>query len=170
MSQFPVWTAGQRVLAATLTAMEPLVVIKPADTSRASNTTLSNDPDLVFTNVGVGTYLFDGLLRYTGITFSTGPGDIKLGFAFSGSLSASGWVPNTFVSNAANNVDVVCSNFGTSRVEGTYGTGTDVGASVRGYLVVTAAGTMSLQWAQNTSNATATTMRAGSHLKLTQIA
>ncbi|NJP75705.1 hypothetical protein HCJ99_34060 [Streptomyces sp. C1-2] len=45
------------------------------------------------------------------------------------------------------------------------------GTTFKGTLVVgSTAGTLALAWAQNTSNASATTLKAGSRLELTRIA
>jgi hypothetical protein len=147
----------------------PIVAQKAADTSRASNTTLSADPDLVVTVSANATYEFTCFLRHSG---ATTPGDIKWNWVIpSGALlrytavhnegSTTG-LGNSIIINAAG--DVVFDENGAA-------TGTEVGAFLHGFLNVAAtAANVQLQWAQNASSGTATILKQYSHLILRRIA
>jgi hypothetical protein len=151
-------------------------IVKGSDTSRASTTTVSADPDFVFGNasdiVNGGTYRITGYLVYTGAAIGTG--DLKLGlYVTGGSVTAgSNWF--TFSAptiTSANNLQATAPTFGNNGAYGTPNTGNNVGGPFMATFNVSSANTqISLEWAQNTSNATATTIRAGSWMILERIA
>jgi hypothetical protein len=151
-------------------------IVKGSDTSRASTTTVSADPDFVFGNasdlVNGGTYRITGYLVYAGAAIGTG--DIKLGlYASAGSVTAgSNWftfsAPTT---TGINNLQATAPAFGNNAAYGTPGAGNNVGAPFMATFNVSSANTqISLEWAQNTSSATATIIRAGSWMILERIA
>lgn len=157
--------AGQRLTAAGLQAIAPLQAWKSSDTSRASTTTLTADPDLTFPVAASAVYRLDGLLGYTGDV--TGSGGIQFAFTVpaGATLQWSAFYYATAVSAAGLNL------------AGTAGAGIAISAVtdgavqlpvfVRGWLSVsTTPGTLALTWAQNASDANATVLKAGSHLTL----
>ncbi|MFD9368770.1 hypothetical protein ACFWA6_13850 [Streptomyces sp. NPDC060020] len=166
---FPTWSAGQRVTAALLTAMQPVTVVKSANTTRASTTTLASDPHLVLPVTAGATYLLDGFLEYDG-NFG-GTGDLKLDWTLPAGATirwaalgnASGDTTQKYASTSA--------AAGTTLSVGTYGVagagGVRNAASPRGYLTVAGtAGNITLRWAQQSSHATGTTLYAGSWIRL----
>lgn len=169
MPFYPAWTAGQRVTAALLTAMQPIVVVKSSDTARTSTTTLAADPHIVVPVSASATYLLDGYIEFDGIFGGTG--DIKFDWTIPAGATlrwgplgnASGDTTQKYAANSAANSSVLTA--------GTYGTGgTRSAASPRGYVTVGGtAGNLQLRWAQNTSSATATTVYAGSWIRLQRI-
>lgn len=130
---------------------------KTADTSRASNSTLSNDPDLAVSVVAGATYEVDITLLFSS--------DITP--AFKNAMA----IPTGATSTLAN-----YSSTNGYRLSGTtVDTWTVANTTVRairysGTLICPNAGTYAVQWAQNTSNATAAVVRAGSIMVLERVA
>lgn len=136
--------------------------VKPADTSRASTTTLADDPDLVISLVP-GTYLI-------GVTavFSDGnaaPGSkFKLAFSSSYTFATGFFQAGTDGTTSAAyrsypnavDADLFAGNLSFGTADTFYqGTGT---------LLVTAPGNLTVQWAQAASSVNATKFKAGSSL------
>lgn len=146
-----------------------LMVAKTADEAVASSTTPQNDDHLFLALETGSTYFLEFTLFADA---GSGTPDLSVDFTYSGTTSlfrmgmmgpeiASGDIGATlarFVSVAAFSSPVSL--------------GLAAGVAVlhfRGTIVTTAAGTFRLRWAQGTSNATATNMRAGSTLKATKL-
>ncbi|MER7922171.1 hypothetical protein ABTY96_03370 [Streptomyces sp. NPDC096057] len=124
-------------------------VTKSADTSITSSVTATSDPHLTM-SVAVGTYDVECVVVWT-----NGGGGFKATWAApAGSTMV--WTDNDGVG--------VSTPTGTVSFTGTTGT------TLKGTLVVTTAGTLALQWAQSTSNASATVLKAGCALTLTKTA
>lgn len=143
-----------------------LVTRKAADTPRISSTLLTNDPDLLRSLVN-GEYQIELLLIFDSVAAGAG---FKYAFAFSGTAVNGTIGMETGVVNAATVGPVNATGFGGSVVFGTVGTGASsnfvlVNAIVR----VTSPGVLNLQWAQNVSTASNTTLRTDSYLKVTQL-
>lgn len=142
----------------------PSTIFKSTLTARASSTTISNDPDFV-TTLGVGTYTFEALCKITG------SGNFKAQFAYSGTFGTGVYQGiGSDVSGAAvlyNNGGTISA--GSPPVWMTNG-GIFQAVMFAGSIVTTAGGSLSLQWAQGTSNATAANLREGSWFRVTQIA
>lgn len=171
------WVVGEVVTAAhlnaeirdqfnTLIASEP-EVIKAASTSRTSTTTLAADPHLALTVAANATYTLDGFIDYDGVF---GAGGLKVDFT----LPASAVLRWGLLGNvAADTTQKYGSNTADtgSLTAGTYGTGgTHTAARLSGHLTVAGtAGTMQLRWAQNASNATATTVYEKSWMRLKRV-
>jgi hypothetical protein len=165
---YPAWTSGQRVTAALITAMQPIIVVKAANTSRASTTTLAADPHLVLPVSAGATYLMDGWLEYDG-NFGS-PGDFKADWT----LPSGGTLRWGLHSNAAGDTTqkyaTTTASASTVVTAGAYGIGSTAnGARPAGYLTTSAAGNITLRWAQNSSSATATTVYAGSWIRLQRV-
>lgn len=145
------------------------VYIKSSSTPRSTNVVPSDDPDLVSASLPVGSYKFILNLR---LGSNGGPsGGFQYGMATSGTVSGAtfhhmGSVNGSFVSmtNAA-------SGFGAT---GSFATlSTTVGLDyidITGSVKLSVAGTIKLQWAQNSSVAQATTLDAQSTMTIERIA
>jgi hypothetical protein len=139
-------------------------VRKTADESRASNTTFTNDSDLIFTVPANKTVAVRGV-----IWFSTpAAADFKYRFAFSGTLI---WLEHD--NHGAGVTGVGSEDIGTaSPISGTVlGTGTDGGyVEFDGLLTADSVGrNFNFAWAQNTSTASNTTVRKGSYIEYLSI-
>lgn len=136
------------------------VMRKPADESLSSSTTLQNDDHFSFPVVADGSYYFELLLLYDG----SATADIKHAFAISAGSFGIGWRkhdgvgPTTAVAQTG-----VVADMTTAIVNAKGGEQTLV--SVTGFFVSTAAAVVTLQWAQNASDAAAITVKAGSMLR-----
>jgi hypothetical protein len=143
---------------------------KSATTSRNSTTTFADDPHLVVP-LSVGTWAVDGYISAWATT--SGAGGFKSTLAFSGtSTSAStiafGQLNSTFASASAATLGI---NYITAA---TLRTGTGVAPAdwlrYTGTITVSVAGNLSLQWAQEASNANNTNVGIGSYLSCTKVA
>lgn len=142
--------------------------IKATDTPRISTATLANDPDLQITlNLGQYEYelfmLFDSVAAGAGFKFSAdGVAVDSRGTSPSG---ATGFV------NAAAYGPKLESFVGATLAYATVSTGLNSNqVSYKGSLLVSTAGSFGIQWAQNSSTASNTTLRAGSYLTATLLA
>lgn len=153
---------------ATVTASQlntiGLTAHKFANTSRASTTTLADDPHLTVAVAASSAYTVEAYLK---VTISGGSGGYKNGwtvpsgavgdFHFHGIESTGTQYP--YVTNEASSSNV---NFGNPV--------STVLISITGRLTTVNAGTFAIRWAQVTSDANATIVYAGSWLKLRKIA
>lgn len=158
--------AGSRITAALIQSVAPLCVIKAADQSLTSNTTLQNDNALTLPVVAGATYKFWCSLDYEGGT--QGSSDIKWTWSLPASATLRYYAPRTTTAGAA----AAGGEFTGAQTiaAGTGGTGNLFGTTMTGTLVVSStAGSITLQWAQNTSNGTATIVHAQSDLTLWRI-
>lgn len=141
---------------------------KAANESVTSSTTLQNDDHFAFSVAANASYALEGYVIYDGNT--TPAGDLKA--AFTVPAGATLWWTN-FGTNVSNltQYNAATQNGTASRALPTNGgtTGT-ISFAPRGYLnTAGTAGTFQFQWAQNVSNATATTVFGGSWMKLTRM-
>lgn len=156
----PTFFAGTRLTAATLQAAVGLKAVKGADTGPRVNNTLAADPDLVLTLAANSTYDFGAELLYKGA--ASGTGDLKLGwtgpsgFAMEFGMQGvdSGLVARFWYYTQASNPTPATN--GTSNPLSTFLSGTITTAGT--------AGTLTLLWAENVTNATGTTLMTGSKL------
>lgn len=166
MSQYPSITAGQKITAGLLTQMLPLWAVKPAATSRSAATTPADDPDLILSLPRTGTWAFEAWLSYTGGTL--GASDLKMTMAYTGTTTSNVWGLNGITTASTSQLNAGANGFTGTLSLGTNG-GTFYTADIKGSLVASTTGTLSLQWAQNTSSATSTNLRQGSWLRVYQI-
>jgi hypothetical protein len=165
------FTAGQVLTAAELNALG-LHATKTADQSVTSSTTLINDIHLSIAIPTVGTYLVDTYLY--GVSAANAAGDLQLGYSFpAGTMSGFALGPDASLAS------------GTVQA-GQWGVQTSITGGVAAFinglststvaiwahtlLTVTATGTLQLMWAQNSSSASASTLKAGSHMLVRQVA
>lgn len=144
----------------------PVLVVKTADESVTSSTTLQNDDQLKYPLLANLTYVFNLLAFYEGST----TGDIKFAFTVPtgatlewASLRAGGSLASA--SFGTTTEDVLGS--GTVAFGGANGAGTRLPFQARGIVVMgSTAGDLQFQWAQTTSDAVATTVFARSFLQV----
>jgi hypothetical protein len=138
-----------------------------SNTTRTSNTTLTADTFLTIPLGVPGTYAIDGIIFYNG---ANGSSDIKYQFQFTGTLTNSLLqLLAPAVAGSTLQPAVVSAAVGTTLTSGTFGTPSLIGMRVNGTVVVSAFGSLTFYWAQNTSNATATTVMQGSYIRATRI-
>lgn len=166
------WVAGEKPPAATLNDhirnnLEALngFVRKTADESVTSSAVLQNDDHLLWTIPQAGTYMFDAYLIAD--SAANAAGDLSVDFtAPAGTLQFAGHgLDTTLASGNTGTVNAASS--------GTLNYGLSTTATLvwlHGTLVATASGTLQLRWAQQASNASASTVRSGSHLTVRQVA
>lgn len=160
------FTAGTRITAALLNSAIGLEVIKGSDESVTSSTTLQNDNELFVSVDANATYIFACYLNYEGGT--TGSGDLKFLWALPSGATMRYSVPHVNASSVTiidttytELITVICR---------TNTAGTLLGVTMEGVLVTSsAAGTMQLTWAENTSDSTPTIIHAGSSLALWRV-
>jgi hypothetical protein len=168
---YPTLLAGQRLTAALLRSMLPQIVRKTSDESRSATTTFADDTHLTFAAEANAVYVMDGWIKY----FADPTPDIQMQFTTpTGTLGEWAWLMpgsgtgasgTTGYSIRTDTIDVSGSRTG-------YGTSnsnhfTPVSGLFR---IGTTAGSITLQWAQNTSSATATTLFTDSWLRFQRIA
>ena len=155
--------AGQRLTAGVLRSALGLRARKAADTGRSSastGTTLTADPDLTLAVLANSVYLVKFSLLYKGA--ATGSGDIKLSFTVPSGASLPGGFEG--IANPLS-VAILPVTAASTLFSASNGTGNPLWCMVTATLVTSAAGSLTLNWAQNTSSATATTLMAGSSVE-----
>lgn len=178
------WTAPATATAGELTAAfwnaqvrDNLLAIngyvhKSADEPVNLSTTLQDDNALSYTISDTGSYVFDAYLMVS--SASNAAGDIRIGFTFpTATCHFMGIGPD--VSLASGNISTA--HFASAPLATSGVTAIAFGAStttaliwIHGALGATATGTLTLQWAQQASHADATTVKAGSHMRVWQVA
>lgn len=181
---YPTLLAGQKLTAALLASMQTQVARKTSDTSRSATTTATADPHLTFEVAANAVYVWDGWLKYDG---ASGSADFIVDFTAPASALGE-WGAHGVGINiiGANNTPTLQSDVSGSngymlraesndvtqfRTYGTLGVGNALVVMLMGTLrTAGTAGTFSLDWAQGTSNATATTLYTDSWLRMTRVA
>ncbi|MGW1761008.1 hypothetical protein [Streptomyces mirabilis] len=126
-------------------------VAKAADTSRTSTATVAADPHLTLPVVASATYIVEAVVVWT-----NGGGGFRASWtAPSGATMV--WTDNDGGGSSALGTDLTFS--------------VTTGTTFQGALIVgTTAGSLTLRWAQNSSNTGATVLLAGCYLKLERVA
>jgi len=169
VSQFPQIFAGDLLDADLLMSMLPISARKSVSTSRASTTTATADPELQVQTAANAEYGFAAYIRYSGGQ----TGDFKC--TFTGPSGSSGsWGARTMSTTAAaatDASDAIRTPLGTTKAIGNISTTAGQIINVQGRLITSStAGTFSFDWAQNTSDATATLVEADSFFILWRMA
>lgn len=145
-----------------------LDVFKAGDTTITSSTTLTDDPDLNIT-VEAATYDFECFLAFYEATLGTGGFQFDLGggTATVGSIL---WGADGYVTAVAGNPAATAAN--TAQSYGTVATSSSAPSWVRvtGQVTFSGAGTFILRWAQASSSANGTTLKAKSFMTLQKVA
>lgn len=165
------FTAGQPLTAAQLNAQCGYVE-KTADQSVTSSSVLVNDTHMLYTIGAVGTYLID--LYLWGVSAANAAGDLKVGFSFpTGTMHFGTAGPSVNLASGSADVSEWIANLSAT----TGVTFTNVGLStsvtqthIHGRFAATATGTLRVMWAQFAANASASTLKAGTHLRVQQVA
>lgn len=182
--RYPVIHAGQDIDADTINAMIPMIVSKPSATARASTTTLADDPDLTVQLEANSTYFVEFHIHYAALdaakiktqwTVPSGAtgnrcviGMGEDGYAWTTAEAGLGATDADAARNTLGRFGV--HNYGTTVIYGTRDHATNQAYAQETATVVTSsAGTLALSWAQNTSNATATTVYDTSLMRVTKI-
>lgn len=172
-----VFNASGLTIPGTISARNtPSIIVKTSSTDRASNITLTDDPDFITALVANATYLVE-LHLYVG----AGAGLMTTAWSVpSGSTGIKGvhgaGSAATEVTAGNNNADNITGRFGahgftTTVTYGRRNVNTNLVYSIEaGTVTTTTAGNFSLQWAQSTSSATNTRMGLGSWMRVTRIA
>lgn len=169
MATYPVIPAGARITSGLLTSMQPMVAAKTVTTSRVSTTTLAADPELQLPVEANAEYTVFFYFRVSGID----AGDMDLQFTTpaggTGSWAVTGFLVQSQVDSGtrsgarrAMNAEIGLSTPSTATAQVYEGSGRLIMGST--------AGNLTIDWAQNASNATATSMEADSWLRLDRIA
>lgn len=156
-----------------LLAMNPAPLMKTADQSVTSSTVQVDDTHMQYTIGSTGTYVVDVWLDVT--SAANAAGDIQVGFSFptgtmrawSGpgidpALASGTLAQGKFAANMGLTSGTAWTDFGVST--------TSAGFVIHALFTATATGTLKFQWSQFASNANATTVKAGSHMLVRQVA
>jgi hypothetical protein len=154
-----------------------IFVVKSADTSRSNTTTFANDPHLSIVIPTTGLWSIE--LKCLSVA-SDATGGLKSQLLFTGTINATG---RTFYLTETSNQGVTVP--GSVALTTTARAGTAAAPTIpipiisstnraiqshaTALLEITAVGTLSLQWAQNASSATATIVPSGCYLKATRV-
>jgi hypothetical protein len=170
MAVYPELYAGQRATADLLTSMLPLHAAKASSTGRASTTTISADPDLQLPVEANAQYFIHFYFRVSG----NAAADMDIQFTTPAGCTGSYSVTGRLAGASAGDGDARTSTRIAFNVETQYSTPSTAAAQVNhgaGRLITGAnAGTLSIDWAQTVSNATASVMESDSWLELRRIA
>jgi hypothetical protein len=165
--QYPQILAGQDGVASLLQAFAPLNAYKAVDTSRASFTTLTADPDLSIPVAANAEYYWQCFLDYEGGT--QGSSDLKLQWSVPSGTGAHFMALG--ISTSGSPVALGIRLVSSAGAFGTSGAGTLWGLMMWGRLTTAATtGSFTLTWCQNTSSATPTIVHTGSSLLLARLA
>lgn len=141
------------------------IVRKTAIESVASSTTLQNDDHLFFTAVAGQNYRFRCVLFVT--NSGTQLADLKVAFTFpAGTMTFGVNALDTAATSpigSANMTAIPSATSGTSTIA--VAAGSDNVTIIEGFFVCTTGGTVQLQWAQNTSQASATSLNVNSYIE-----
>lgn len=136
------------------------LIMKGNTTSRASTTTLTADPDLQFTSIPLGQYNIESFIQFSG---ASAGGDNQ------------DWAA-TAASFFDLNVVTLCSGTGlvtfvtaTGQSTGCTSLTTTVNNIYQRGIANSLSGTLSINWAQNSSNATASALTNTSFLRITRM-
>jgi len=156
------FTAGQKLRASELNDFLPIMARATADTSKTSNTTLGNVTGLAVAVAASTAYALDGYLAYTG----NSTGDIKFAWTIPTGLTGHWGISSDDTTTPGDLKTSIATAYTTVITAG----GGSLNATVKGYVLTdTTAGTLQLQFAQNTSNGTATVVKTGSWIRLTKL-
>lgn len=143
--------------------------VKTALTARPSTTTLSNDPDLVLAIPGAGTYVIEAFVSVYNTLAATVGASYNLNYSGTFTAASSIMGVATSATGPSGNA-LITGTVTTSLVAGNCGTTSPSPLLIKATLVATGAGNLGFAWAQNSSNATATNVGAGSYITATKIA
>lgn len=153
----------------------PQTAWKTNDTSRTSNATVTADPDLQLAVVAGATYTLDGVIfTMTPGTGSPATDHAGLTCTFGAPTGSTGrWTglfPNTTATGDPPTGIRIASNVLNSTLTFGHPNTNELAMLIKGFVVPATNGTLSFNWAQNTSTAVNTTINACSWMSLTRVA
>ena len=158
---------NKTLTAPTITGVgQTLFARKTGSESVTSSTTFQDDDDLVLAVESGAVYEFRAVLVYDGDS----AGDLKYQIAIPGGTVVAS--RQSLVSTAAGTSDDGAGFLDATTVAtaGTLGVGTQATVLLVGLVTIDTTGDLKVRWAQNTSNATATRLLAGSFVTLRRVA
>ncbi|MBI3334567.1 hypothetical protein HYZ97_03710 [Candidatus Pacearchaeota archaeon] len=144
-------------------------VSKPSDQSIASSTTLTDDTALTAALNIAGTY---GVEACIDISAGLANGGIKIALAYTGTTTSYNGTAVLFDVNVTNlpaGTMAHTQTIGAAIILYTSAAGGNGFCWIKGTIIVSTTGTLKVQWAQNASNVTATTVRTNSHMRVWRI-
>lgn len=170
----PPFLALQELTAADLNGVLPVTAAKPSGTPRTSTVAHAADPHLAVSLLASKTYLVIAPLLIS--SAADAAGDFSYRWSWTGTMSVvnGGVGPANTIATGS----IADGEFARAAPDNTTPSAAiPMGASVAGVnalvvatVTVTAAGVLTLEWAQNSSSANATTLEAGSRLTAIPIA
>lgn len=161
------WRAGQRLDQAAMNLRGTRYVQKPSSTDRTSTTTVTADPHLALA-LDPGLWEVEIAIHYSSASGAAGirtAWALGAGVALLGTRGCMGPSP-TSTDRASTQIRAIGT---TASGEATYGHGSSLGSpagAIEFALVrVTTTGTVTLSWAQQTSNASATRLHSGAWIR-----
>lgn len=150
-------TAGARLTAAMLRGVAPLAVIKGADESVTSSTTLQNDDALFLPLEANASYIWLLVPFYLA---NSGTGDMKAGPV----VPSGATVDWTVIHMGSSDTFLLDTGSSSGAVNLFHGNGATLRSALLAGTAVTSStsGNLQFQWAQNGVSGTATTVKAGS--------
>jgi hypothetical protein len=148
-------------------SFQPVTIVKPTDQAITSNTTMTNDTALSVALVAPATYTLDCLL-FSDATITADMGE-KIGFFYTGTYASSAISGRATINGVQilinANPATVSPLFSNSSISTT-----NPSDSIQfyGFVITATPGNFGLQWSQNTSSASALTMRRGSRCTITR--
>ena len=142
------------------TTKETISKVKTSRETVTSSTTLQNDNDFSFELKANTTYAING----ANIISAPSSGGIK--WVFTVPSGASGRINAKGLNNVSTDTDITV---GAGSAYSVNVNGSDADLRFIGYVTTTTAGTLTFQWSQHTSNATATYIERGSTMVLTEV-
>lgn len=164
----PVYVDGEVLFASDANIwFLPLAVIKPADTARASTTSLADDPDLQLPLAANASYRIDSVIFYDGP--SAGSSDLKWQFSVPSGSNGQYFVAHQNLSGSF--TGAFQSNWTDTLTANTNGVGSQMCLDIHGIIQTAAtAANFTFRWAQNTSSGTNDHIKAQSFLTARRIA
>lgn len=145
----------------------PLIVVKSTDKTANANTTLSDDPQLSIAVLAATTYLFEALLIWSSGTTPDAKFGLTVPAGCTWQLAPFG-IPAAGTATAGSLETAIFTASGIPL--GGVAAGTKTAALVTGVVFVAGtAGSVTVSWAQNSSNASNTVLYTGSWLQLTRV-
>lgn len=180
---YPTLAGGQRITAALLRSMLPQTARKTADTSKTADATTAADPHLQFTVEANAVYIWNAMIVYDGhidgdlnvdFTAPSGAAGEWGGMGAGRPVTGASATPTLRIDTAGVSgymVRTETSDVSSARSYGCLGVGTTLSLLLSGVLRVgSTGGTFSLDWAQQASHATATTLYTDSYMWLQRTA
>lgn len=172
MAIYPNYVGGQRLRALDLQAGQFTIAYKTAHTDRTSTASPADDPDLQFDLAANAVYLVEFFLYYSAISAAGFLTVWRIPDGAAGNKGIQGPGSSATASDA-NNISMRSGVHGLTTLNVAYGTRNSATNQCFAYeessLATQSAGTVAIQWSQNSSNATATRLAQNSWARCLRI-